>query len=152
MQTRTPLTPAEILAMIPQQPPFRFVDKILEVGEDQIEGSYRFSPDLFFYQGHFPQRPITPGVILLESMAQVAVVAFGIYLFYLTYDEDLSLVIPMFADGSFELLAPVYPGDTVTIRAKKIFFRQRKIRSQVEMLRAGQLVALSTVSGVAVSK
>ena len=70
----------EVLDLVPQQPPFRFIDEIIRLDEEQIVGAYRFREDEYFYRGHFPGRPITPGVILIEAMAQVGVVAFGIYL------------------------------------------------------------------------
>src|SRR5450830_713678 len=74
------LTPAEVLAAIPQQEPFRFVDDILAIDDDHIVARYRFRPEAEFYRGHFPDRPITPGVLLIESMAQAGVVGLGIYL------------------------------------------------------------------------
>src|SRR3990167_2692935 len=83
MQTTTaiePFAPAELVEAIPQKPPFLFIDKILSVDENHIEGIYTFKPAEFFYQGHFPGNPLTPGVIMLESMAQVGLVAFGLYL------------------------------------------------------------------------
>ncbi len=70
----------EILALVPQQAPFRFIDEIISMDEENITGAYRFKEDEFFYRGHFPGRPITPGVILIETMAQVGATAFGIYL------------------------------------------------------------------------
>jgi 3-hydroxyacyl-[acyl-carrier-protein] dehydratase len=60
-----PLTPAQLLDLLPQQRPFRFVDEIVEVDEQRIVGRYTFREDEWFYAGHFPGRPITPGVILL---------------------------------------------------------------------------------------
>ena len=69
-----------ILMAVPQQAPFRFIDDILEVDERRITGGYRFREDEYFYRGHFPGRPVTPGVILIEAMAQTGVVAFGLYL------------------------------------------------------------------------
>ena len=62
------LTADEVLAALPQQEPFRFVDEILEIDEEHIVGSYRFRPEADFYRGHFPGNPVTPGVILIESM------------------------------------------------------------------------------------
>ena len=70
----------EVLELVPQQAPFRFIDEIISLDEDGIVGAYRFREDEFFYRGHFPGRPITPGVILIETMAQIGVVAFGMYL------------------------------------------------------------------------
>ena len=64
-----------ILDSIPQQEPFRFIDEILELSEDHILAAYRFREDADFYRGHFPGNPVTPGVILIETMAQSGVVA-----------------------------------------------------------------------------
>ncbi len=50
----TRLTPKQVLDLIPQQDPFRFVDDILELDDDHIVGTYRFRPDADFYLGHFP--------------------------------------------------------------------------------------------------
>ena len=74
------MTPAEVLAAIPHRPPFRFVDEIVELDDEHIVAAYRFPADADFYRGHFPGNPITPGVLLLEAMAQAGVVAHGIYL------------------------------------------------------------------------
>src|SRR4030042_2600150 len=70
----------KILEMVPQRPPVRFIEDILELDEDHIVGAYRFRSDEYFYRGHFPGMPITPGVILIETMAQTGVVAFGLSL------------------------------------------------------------------------
>src|SRR4030065_2940742 len=70
----------KILEMVPQRHPFRFIEDILELDEDHIVGAYRFRSDEYFYRGHFPGMPITPGVILIETMAQTGIVAFGLYL------------------------------------------------------------------------
>ena len=71
---------ADIIAQLPYQRPFLFVDALTHVSEDAVEGSYRFRMDEYFYQGHFTNQPITPGVILTEVMAQIGVVCLGIYL------------------------------------------------------------------------
>ena len=74
------MTPDEVLQAIPQQPPFRFIERIMELDSEHIVGGYTFKPDEFFYRGHFPGDPVTPGVILTEAMAQTGVVALGLYL------------------------------------------------------------------------
>ncbi|MEE2664712.1 MAG: hypothetical protein VX681_11400 [Myxococcota bacterium] len=75
-----PFTPDEVLARIPQQEPFRFIDGIDELDPNHIVAHYTFREAAEFYRGHFPGNPITPGVLLTEAMAQAGVVAFGLYL------------------------------------------------------------------------
>lgn len=145
------LTPDEVLAALPQQEPFRFVDEILEIDEDHIIGTYRFRPEADFYRGHFPGNPVTPGVILIESMAQVGIVALGLYLLTLESEVDTAKIATLFTDTSVDFNGIVRPGDRVTITAKKTFFRRRKLRSEAEMtLDDGTLVCSGSVSGMGV--
>ncbi len=145
------LTPDEVLAALPQQEPFRFVDEILEIDEEHIIGSYRFRPDADFYRGHFPGNPVTPGVILIESMAQVGIVALGLYLLALESEADVDTITTLFTDTSVDFNGIVKPGDRVTISARKTFFRRRKLRSEAEMaLDDGTVVCSGSVSGMGV--
>ncbi len=146
------LRPDQVLELLPQQEPFRFVDEILEVDEDHIVAQCRFPPESDFYRGHFPGNPVTPGVILLESMAQVGVVALGIYL-YAVQDgmEEVRKRLAYFTDAEVEFSGLVGPGQRVTTRARKVFFRRNKIRSEAEMrLDDGTLVCSGTISGMGV--
>lgn len=147
-----PLTPAEVLALVPQQEPFRFLDEILEVDADRIVSRYTFRPEADFYRGHFPGNPITPGVLLIEAMAQTGVVALGIYLVGSERGRDeVRRVLTVFTDVTAEFSGVVKPGDTVTISARKVFFRRMKLRSEVEMTRAdGTLVASATLAGMGI--
>lgn len=148
------LTPEAILDLLPQQEPFRFVDEILEVSGDHIVARYTFPPGLDFYRGHFPGNPVTPGVILLECIAQVGVVALGIYL--VAAESGLHGVerrISLFADAEVDFSGIVKPGERVTVSAKKKFFRRGKLRSKAEMhLDDGSLVCSAIISGMAVTK
>ncbi len=146
------LTMDEVLALVPQQAPFRFVDEILELSDDHIVGRYTFRSDETFYPGHFPDEPITPGVIMLESMCQVGVVALGIYILAKTLPaEEVSKYKTLFTDAQCEFTGLVPPNTTVTIRAEKVFWRRMKLRSKVEMaLDDGTVVASATVSGIGV--
>ncbi len=144
---------ATILEHLPQQEPFRFIDRILEVDDDHIVATYRFRPEADFYRGHFPGNPVTPGVILIESMAQVGVVALGIYLLSKEKPEEVGNVVAMFSDVAMDFTGVVRPGDEVTITGHKQFFRRLKLRSKVEMkLADGMIVASGTVSGMGVSQ
>jgi len=148
------LSGKEILTLLPQQEPFRFVDNILEVDEDHIIANYRFRPEADFYKGHFPGNPVTPGVILLESLAQVGVVALGIYLFAL--EEGLRGVtdkIALFVDADVEFSGMVLPGEKVIISGKKVFFRRNKLRTEAMMTTEdGSLVCSGTISGLRVQQ
>lgn len=145
----------EVLNLVPQKPPFRFVDEIIRLDDEEAVGAYRYREDEYFYRGHFPDNPITPGVILIETMAQVGVVAFGIYLLSRQQQmrpRDMRLPISLFslADG-VEFKKIVRPGQRVIVRAKKIYFRKNTIKAAVSMdNEAGELICSGILSGVGV--
>lgn len=149
-----PVSTAEILAAIPQQEPFRFIDDIVEVDDEHIVASYRFREDHDFYRGHFPGRPITPGVILVEAMAQAAVVAHGLYLLAKEKGmEEVSRTLSVFTDANVEFSGIVPPGARVVTTGRKLFFRRMKFRSDVRMhLEDGTLVCSGQLSGVGVAR
>lgn len=141
-----------LLDQLPQQEPFRFVDEIHSVDENGIEASYTWRADADFYRGHFPGNPVTPGVLLIESMAQAAVVAFGIHLVKLD-GGDPEKLITFFTDAQVDFSGTVLPGDRVTIRGKKVFWRRRKLRAEAEMLlEDGTLVCSGVLSGMGVPR
>jgi 3-hydroxyacyl-[acyl-carrier-protein] dehydratase len=142
-----PLTPEAVLAAVPHRPPFRFIDEIVELDHDHIVAAYRFRADADFYRGHFPGNPITPGVLLVEAMAQAAVVAHGIYL----VGGDLTMV-TLFTDATVEFTGIVRPGQRVLVRGRKLVFRRRLLRSAVEMtLEDGTVVCSGTLAGMGVA-
>ena len=62
----------EILKYLPHRYPFLLVDRILEIdGDEKIVGIKNVSFNENFFQGHFPNRPVMPGVLICEAMAQV---------------------------------------------------------------------------------
>jgi 3-hydroxyacyl-[acyl-carrier-protein] dehydratase len=147
----------EVLQLVPQQKPFRFIDEIISLDDERIVGAYRFREDEYFYRGHFPGNPITPGVILIETMAQVGVVAFGIYLLSRQRNMrpaqmDMPLSLFSLADG-IEFKKIVSPGERVIIKGKKIYFRKNIIRASVSMEREnGEIICFGELSGVGVDK
>jgi len=148
-----PLSPAQVLARLPQQEPFRFVDEILEIDDEHILAAYRWRADSEFYRGHFPGNPVTPGVLLVESMAQAAVVSLGIYLLQKEMAEASEGLVTLFTDVNVEFSGLVRPGERVLIRGRKLFFRRRKLRSEAEMHREdGTLVCSGTLSGMGVPR
>jgi len=147
-----PRDTAWLLAQLPQQEPFRFVDEILSVDENGIEAAYTWRADADFYRGHFPGNPVTPGVLLIESMAQAAVVAHGIHLLALE-GGDPEKLITFFTDAQVDFSGTVLPGARVRIYGKKVFWRRRKLRSEVEMrLEDGSVVCTGVLSGMGVPR
>ncbi len=147
----------EVLALVPQQEPFRFIDEIISLNEEEIIGTYRFRTDAFFYRGHFPGRPITPGVILIETMAQIGVVAFGMYL--LACQKNIR---PSHMQGPLSLFSLadnvefkgiVVPGERVIVKGKKIYFRKGAIKVDLTMERENsEVVCLGKLAGMGVSR
>jgi 3-hydroxyacyl-[acyl-carrier-protein] dehydratase len=146
------LTPAEVLELMPQQEPFRFIDEILELDDEHIVASYRFREDADFYRGHFPGNPVTPGVILIETMAQASVVALGIYLYAAQFsEEEVRKTVTVFTDAQVEFAGIVKPGDRVITTGRKVFFRRRKLRAEAKMrLEDGSVVCAGQLSGIGV--
>jgi len=60
----------EIEDLLPHRDPFLFVDEIIETSNEKIVAKYIFTENNFFFKGHFPEYPVVPGVILVETMAQ----------------------------------------------------------------------------------
>ncbi|MDR2899978.1 MAG: 3-hydroxyacyl-ACP dehydratase FabZ [Treponema sp.] len=60
----------EIEQLLPHRTPFLFVDELVEVSKEKITAKHVFTESEFFFKGHFPEYPVVPGVILVETMAQ----------------------------------------------------------------------------------
>ena len=129
-----------ILGMVPQQHPFRFIEDILELDDQHVVGVYRFQKNEYFYRGHFPGLPITPGVILIETMAQTGVVAFGLYLSLIAGKGGNGVAdrVTLFTLAeNVEFTGVVSPGELVMITGRKIYFRGNQIKVDVSMARPG---------------
>lgn len=132
------------LSKLPYQKPFLFVDELLQINENGAKGTFTFNEKLDFYKGHFKDNPITPGVILIETMAQIGLVCLGIYL---TLNEDVSQI--AFSSSEVEFLKPVYPNEKVTVISEKIYFRFGKLKCNVRMLNSkNEEVCSGTLSGI----
>ena len=148
----TPEERQEILELLPQKPPFLFVDEILELSDEHIVGCYRFRKDEMFYKGHFPGFPVTPGVIMVEAMAQVGVTAFGIYV-YQKSGMDVKNALSLFTECEVEFNAQVPPESKVMLYGEKLYYRRNKVRSAVRLtLEDGTVAAEGTVAGMGIPK
>lgn len=138
----------EIIDKLPYNKPFLFVDELLRIDENGVEGKYTFNADSDFYKGHFKGNPITPGVILTETMAQIGLVCLGIYLLGDDFCEESKVAL---TSVETEFLKPVYPNETVTIVSQKIYFRFGKLKCKVTLFNEKQEeVCHGTLAGMIV--
>lgn len=137
-----------IISKLPYSKPFLFVDEIININENGVEGTYTFDENLDFYKGHFVGFPVTPGVILIEVMAQIGLVCLGIFLLNGTFNKSTSIAL---TSTEIEFLKPVFPNEKVTVISEKIYFRFGKLKCKVIMKNAkGEEVSTGTIAGMMV--
>ncbi|SFJ83332.1 3-hydroxyacyl-ACP dehydratase FabZ family protein [Myroides guanonis] len=136
----------DIITQLPYSKPFLFVDELLHVDENSISGTYTFDENLDFYKGHFKDNPVTPGVILTETMAQIGLVCMGIHLLNNNLEKDTVIA---FTSADMQFLKPVYPKEKVTVSSQKIYFRFGKLKCDVVMKNeTGQEVCKGILAGM----
>ena len=137
-----------IIRLLPYQAPFLFVDELMSLSELGAEGCYTFKEEEFFYQGHFKDNPITPGVILTEVMAQIGVVCLGIYLLSESVSETKKPQIAL-SSSDVDFFLPVFPKERVKVISEKVYFRFNKLKCKVQLFNEkNELVCRGTISGM----
>tara|TARA_R110002049_G_scaffold2457_7_gene17987 strand:+ start:6266 stop:6709 length:444 start_codon:yes stop_codon:yes gene_type:complete len=144
---------AKIIKLLPYKKPFLFVDELTEISKNGITGNYTYREDEFFYEGHFKNNPITPGVILTETMAQIGVVCLGVFLLEdQVSSEDKKTQIAL-TSNQVDFFLPVLPKEKVTVISEKEYFRFNKLKCKVKMLNSkNELVCRGTISGMIIAK
>ncbi len=135
--------------MIPHRYPILMIDKVVDIVADaSAVGVKAVSINEPFFQGHFPDRPVMPGVLIIEAMAQSAAV---LVVYTLGPESEGKLVYFMTVNDA-RFRRPVVPGDTLHVHVYK---RQRrgnvwKFASEAKV--DGQLVAEATFAAMIVDK
>jgi 3-hydroxyacyl-[acyl-carrier-protein] dehydratase len=138
----------EIISKLPYSKPFLFVDELLRIDENGVEGTYTFDENLDFYKGHFKDNPVTPGVILTEVMAQIGLVCLGIYLLNDTFNKTTAIAL---TSNEINFLKPVFPNEKVMVFSEKIYFRFGKLKCKVMMKNEkDETVCSGTIAGMIV--
>lgn len=105
-----------IMAMIPHRHPFLMIDRVVDVvANEHATGIKNLSINESFFQGHFPTRPVMPGVLIIEAMAQTAAV---LVVHTLGPESEGKLVYFMSVDNA-RFRRPVFPGDVLHVRVTK---------------------------------
>ena len=137
----------DIIQALPFSEPFLFVDEIIQADGKGITGAYRFRPESFFYKGHFKGNPVTPGVILTETMAQIGLVCLGIWLLQQEKRSFEGMV--ALSNTNVDFFKAVIPGERVVVTSKKEYFRFNKLKCHVKMSNSnGETVCKGVMSGM----
>ena len=133
-----------IQAILPHRYPFLLVDKIIEIEPKvRIVGIKQVTVNEYFFQGHFPEAPVMPGVLIIEALAQCGAIL------ALREFENRDEKIPFFSGiESAKFRRPVVPGDTLTLEVTAL-----RIGSKVQKMRGlakvdGQLAAEAEIMSV----
>ena len=136
----------EIMQMIPHRYPFLLIDRVKEIIPDSSAvGIKNVTMNEPFFQGHFPDHPIMPGVLLIEAMAQTSAV-----LVIKTTGDVVGKVVYFMTVDNARFRKPVQPGDQVELHVEKIRNRGNvwKFRGKAKV--DGQLMSEATYSAMIV--
>lgn len=132
------LSVQDIMGLLPHRYPFLLIDRIVELEENQrIVALKNVTMNEPFFQGHFPNIPIMPGVLIVEAMAQAG----GVLVFQSLPNRDEKLVFFMGIEGA-RFRKPVRPGD-------QLLFEMEVIRVKA---RVGRLKGKAYVDGAVVAE
>ena len=127
----------EISRILPHRYPFLLVDRIVELEADRVVGIKNVTANEPFFQGHFPDFPVMPGVLIIEAMAQAA----GVLVLKSIPDRDNKLVLLVAVENA-RFRRPVVPGDSLRMEMKVI-----KRKASV-----AKMAGVATVDGVVVAE
>ena len=134
----------ELMKLLPHRYPFLLVDRIVNIdGDSSATGIKNVTVNEPHFQGHFPEHPVMPGVLIVEAMAQTA----GAICIKKLGSETPALVYFMTIDSA-KFRKPVVPGDRVEINVKKIKQRGNIWRFACEAMVDGGKVAEAEIAAM----
>jgi 3-hydroxyacyl-[acyl-carrier-protein] dehydratase len=137
---------ARIMRLLPHRYPFLLVDRIRDMdGDNSATGIKNVTANEPFFQGHFPNNPVMPGVLIIEGMAQTAGA-----LCMSNLEFDAPPLVYFMAIDKARFRRPVIPGDTIHYYVKKMRNRGKVWRFRAQAHVDGALVAEAEVSAVIV--
>lgn len=131
----------EIQKILPHRYPFLLVDSIVEIEpQKRIVGIKNVTINEYYFQGHFPGRPVMPGVLIIEAMAQAG----GLLLFQEVPDREKKLLYFAAIDDA-RFRRPVVPGDQLRIEVNVLTWRLSVCKLAGTATVNGDLVAEATL-------
>ena len=138
-----------LMAMLPHRYPMLLVDRIIEIDRDESAvGIKNVTFNEPHFQGHFPDRPVMPGVLVIEAMAQTA----GAICVLSALGEVKPKVVYFMTIDECRFRKPVVPGDQLRLHMKKQKQRRNMWWYRGEAMVDGVLVAEATVSAMLVTE
>ncbi|MFZ0564869.1 MAG: 3-hydroxyacyl-ACP dehydratase FabZ [Chlamydiales bacterium] len=136
----------KILEILPHRYPFLLVDKIVEIDLDKpsILGQKNVTMNEQFFQGHFPEVPIMPGVLILEALAQTG----GILVYEKGFTDKIALFLSVY---QAKFRNPVKPGDVLILYVEGTVFSSKGGRVKTKAM-VGSKVAVEAELGFALVK
>ena len=138
---------ATIISAIPHEKPFLFVDNILEYSDQHIIGEYTFPKTADFFNGHFPEKSVVPGVLLTECAAQIGLACFGFVLQQTNSEVDNRKQI-FLAHSQMDFEQPVEPEERLRVEAELDYFRFHKLSVKVKIFVDDRRVAIGKLQGM----
>lgn len=144
---KEPLDIKRIMEVLPHRYPFLLVDRIKEIDIDAgtIIGEKCVSMNELFFQGHFPENPVMPGVLIIEALAQTG----GVLIHYRGYTEHLALLLSV---NNAKFRKPVVPGDLLTLHAKEVHFSARAGKIEAKAMVGDQIAAQAEIGFALIKK
>ena len=133
----------QIRDLLPHRYPFLFVDRVVELGADRAVGYKNVSANEPFFQGHFPEYPIMPGVLIAEALAQM-----GAILIMSRLPNPKEKLVLFAAIDNCKFRRPVVPGDRLEIHVRKLKKRGNIWRFACEAMVEGAKVAEAEISAM----
>ena len=141
----------KIISKLPYGKGFLFVDEITYVDEDRIVGNYTFNAEASYYKWHFKHRPVTPGVLLIETMGQIGMVSHIIYL-EKVYESDSVIVPIMPSCCECNFFKEVSSNDMLEVESEKIYYRHGVLKSKIVLRNSNKEVCAASIGNVKLLK
>lgn len=124
-----------IKEILPHRYPFLLVDRITEFGQDSVKGYKNLTGNEEIFQGHFPGEPVYPGVLVIETVAQVGAC------WILSHEEHVGKTAYLMSVESAKFRKPVVPGDRLEVHGKITNLKSRTGRLEAQVFVGEQRVA-----------
>ena len=138
----TKLIKEEIKKIIPHREPILMIDEVVDMNDEWIRASFFLSPNYDFFDGHFPDNPVMPGVLMIEAMAQTADVLL------LSRDEYKARTPYFMGVDRVSFRRRAIPGDTIYIEAKikEVFPANDAVSCDATIFVDGRVCAMGIVT------